>query len=197
MNDRAARARNLLFHGVPENNSRNSGERISHDKELTITIISALDPDIDCKNLKVVIIGKHDKNKVRPIKTIFNNDQDARIVFEKFLEGRLSELDDTLANVKISKDRTPQERKYINDLRSELAKQTDSGEEGLTIKYRNGVPTFVVKDAAIKRIKSNTSVCFYYQNVNGLRTKLRELIESLCICVYKITYLQKPIWHRI
>lgn len=148
MNDRSARARNLLFHGIPENNSRNSSVRISHDKELTVKIISALDPNFECNNLKVVRLGKHDKNKVRPMKVIFNKDLNARFVFEKFSEDILKELDDTLANVKISKDRTPQERKYLKDLRSELEEWIDNGEEGLTIKYRNGIPAIVVKEAA-------------------------------------------------
>lgn len=52
-------------------------------------------------------------------------------------------LDQSLANVNISCDRTPIERKFLNDLRVELKIRVDAGERNLPIKYRNGVPRIV------------------------------------------------------
>ncbi|KAG8327870.1 hypothetical protein J6590_009674 [Homalodisca vitripennis] len=55
-----------------------------------------------------------------------------------------SGLDDALAGISITRDRTPGKAKYLNDLR----RRTDAGAKNLTIKYRNGVPTIVQKKLA-------------------------------------------------
>lgn len=48
-------------------------------------------------------------------------------------------------NIKISDDKTPSQREYLNNVRLALKRRIDAGEQDLTIRYIKGVPTIVTK----------------------------------------------------
>lgn len=64
----------------------------------------------------------------------------AKEFFSKFSEDN---LEGNIADVTVSRDRTPQERGFLLDLRGQLEKRTKKGEDDLTIKYVNGTPKIV------------------------------------------------------
>ncbi|KAG8295549.1 hypothetical protein J6590_108319 [Homalodisca vitripennis] len=139
MNDRAKRARNVLLHNIPECKSHDVKVRIASDKEVVDKLIQAAAP-VCSKSVKVIRVGKPNMRKPRPMKIIFNNDAEAQSFTTLFDEDAIRKLDPVFADISISRDRTLQERKYLQSLRSELDRRTNNGEKGLTIKYRNGIP---------------------------------------------------------
>lgn len=62
-----------------------------------------------------------------------------------FAKSNLKDGNGNFSQVQISRDRTNRERHHLNTPREELQKRSQEGEENLTIKYRNGVPAFVVQ----------------------------------------------------
>lgn len=144
LNDRASRARNLLFYNIPEHSGADVGARVAHDRELIVKLTQAVAPNlIQQGDIKLVRIGKPNKNKSRPLKVIFRSDSDAQALIGHFSQDTAAKTDKIFANVTVSRDRTPSERDYLKNLRSELERRTKNGERGLTIKYRNGIPTII------------------------------------------------------
>lgn len=144
-NDRANRARNIIVYNLPENTSADTKVRVDHDKKLMVQLIQATTSDkIQIGDIKLVRVGKHLKNKNRPLKVIFRTDCDAQTFNKHFSHEVAVNTDATLfANVSISRDRTLRERNYFKKLKSELELRTSSGERGLSIRYHNGIPTIV------------------------------------------------------
>lgn len=144
LNDRANRARNLMFYNLPEHSGINVKTRVAHDKELIVKLIQSVAPNlIQLGDIKLVRVGKPNKNKSRPLKVIFQSDADAQVLIKHFSQDTAIKTDRTFAGVTVSRDRTPGERDYLKKLRSELEMRNENGERGLTIKYRNGIPTIV------------------------------------------------------
>lgn len=143
MSDRDKRSHNVIVYGVDENTSKVTNVRIKFDNDLIATIVNALFPeDVSCK-FKSSRIGKVSNKGPRPLKIFFQDRNDAFGFFAKFDKSLVKELSPALANVSVSRDRTPHERKLLENLRSQLKSRLDSGETGLTIKYINNVPKIV------------------------------------------------------
>lgn len=138
--DRTRRAHNVLLHGVPESNSKIAASRIKHDNDLATNMIEMFLQSAGPHPFKTLRLGGVSSKKPRPLKIIFEKVADVADLIKNFSKEVLSQ---SLANVNISRDRTPIERKFLNDLRAELKKRVDAGERSLTIRYRNGVPRIV------------------------------------------------------
>lgn len=143
LNERRRRAQNVLVYNVPEKRSPDTKARISHDRTLMEKLIQGLSQDIDSKAVKVLRLGRQNKDKVRPVKLVFCNDNEARAFSEHFSKETVVALDEAFVDISISRDKTLQERQHLMKLRSELNTRTGNGEKNLTIKYRNGIPQVV------------------------------------------------------
>ncbi|KAG8268582.1 hypothetical protein J6590_023963 [Homalodisca vitripennis] len=93
LNDRTRRARNVLVYNIPENRSTNNRARISHDKSLMVKLIQVVSLDIGTNDIKVLRLGKPNKDKQRPIKLIFHEEAEARRFNELFSKDLVAEAD--------------------------------------------------------------------------------------------------------
>jgi septal ring factor EnvC (AmiA/AmiB activator) len=142
-NERCRRARNVILYNVKENSSKDVKVKQEHDKRVVTKIVSSMNSQIDSSGVKTFRLGKFIRDKPRPLKVIFSSAEEARYFFQNFSKDEIERMDSTLAELSISRDRTPQERNYLNKLREELRNRTDKGEKDLTIKYSNGIPSIV------------------------------------------------------
>jgi hypothetical protein len=142
--DRELRSFNVILHGIPEGKSKTSAERIKHDHDSINKILEALCKTNSSKSFKFFRIGRATQGKIRPLKVIFKNKSDVSDLFNNFDLNILLNIDsDFFRDASISRDRTALEREHLSKLRAELKNRTDAGEDGLTIKYRGGVPKIV------------------------------------------------------
>lgn len=146
MNDRTLRAHNLMLFKMPESKSTQINDKKAHDRKLITQLFDYLCPGLVTYNFTHFRVGKKTPDKSRPIKIILKNLSDVSQLMGKFSTVDKSVFKGDLTNISLARDRTPGETKYLNDLRDELKRRTDTGEKDLTIKYRNGVPAIVQKN---------------------------------------------------
>lgn len=141
--DRERRSRNVILYNIPESKSKTLSVRIEHDSkhisELTCHF-GNLDLDYAFKSYR---IGRPSQDKVRPLKVVFRSVGAVMDFCKNFQQTGLRNLNSDLHSVSLSRDRTPTERKHLNELRDTLKARTDNGETDLTIKFLNGVPKIV------------------------------------------------------
>lgn len=141
INDRNNRARNVIFYRVPEGTGTNLSFLKEHDKSKLTNIFEAL--DFEASSFSFFRLGKKSGAGPRPLLARFDSQAKALVLLKSFDQGKVKEKDYCLNEVSISRDRTPFERKHLEDLRSELDERTKKGEKNLTIKYVNGTPKIV------------------------------------------------------
>lgn len=79
--------------------------------------------------LRVLRIGRSIKDKPRPFKIVFQNESVEHQFCDSFSCDLVADADVAWKDISISRDRTPKERQYLNDLRAELKKPSKGGEE--------------------------------------------------------------------
>jgi hypothetical protein len=142
LNDREYRSSNVIFFNVPESTSRNNADRKNHDRMKVVSVLSAA--NLSENDLKTFYrLGNQSKNNKRPIKVVLTNKELAVKILKELDMKVLSGVDPSLAELSLTRDRTPNEIKHLKDLRTELAHRTQNGEKDLTIKYVNGVPKII------------------------------------------------------
>lgn len=135
--ERSVRMKNVIICGIKETNNNNSSDRVKYDMCEVTKIIKLADQNLG-EPLKCYRLGKYDASKNRPIKIILPSADSAQTVLRN--SNRIS---NQFPNVKCFSDQTPQQKKYLYDLRDELKRRTDNGEGDLTIKYVRGTPKIV------------------------------------------------------
>ena len=94
----------------------------------------------DCKPASLVIrFGKSIERKLRPLKVIFHDRHDAMLVLTNTEFAKKN-------NFIIKNDQTLNQRLYFKSLRAELNTRISEGQEDLTIKYVDNIPTIVPKN---------------------------------------------------
>ncbi|CAH2097761.1 unnamed protein product [Euphydryas editha] len=137
LKDRSDREKNIIVVGISEINERNYLSRQKYDAEIVTKIIQQLDEN-DSKPFKCIRLGKYNPQKNRPIKVCFDN----AYIPRQLLRNK-SKLTD---NIRIYSDQTPAQRTYIKNLKDELQRRKDNGEENITIKYIKNKPTIIVNN---------------------------------------------------
>lgn len=143
--DRNARASNLIFYNVTENESNQVEVRITHDLEQVNSCIRSIISEADARPVpvKAIRLGRYrNDNKPRPLKIIFSSPADAFDVIK--CKHKLSRQN-LPSKITISSDRTQLQRDSMNKLRNELNQRLPS-EPDLTIKFIRGVPKIVLKE---------------------------------------------------
>lgn len=141
--ERARRAFNVMVYELPESASTNVETRKNYDLDLIVHLFRCSKPDFDITGVKTYRVGKKLVGKIRPLKVILKNEQDARLIVSKFSSEAATNASITFSSVKVSRDKTPLEQKYFKNLVAELEERKSRGESNLTIKFRNNIPFIV------------------------------------------------------
>lgn len=143
MVDRASRQSNIIIFNMPESDNPQVSVKKAHDLDLINKTLHAA--KLSSEKFTFYRLGKSTARRPRPIKLILSSPAEARDFFRNFSTDNLHSLDTNLSDITVSHDRTPKEKKYLEELRKTLENRTKSGENDLTIKYINGTPQIVKK----------------------------------------------------
>lgn len=143
ISDRARRSKNVMLFNLPESQDKNVEARIKHDNELVSRLLDSFLSDASSNSFKTARVGKRNLNKIRPLKVILNNESDVIRFLSGFSSESAARMDQSFSTVKASRDRTPREMELFKSLKSELEERVSQGEEGLSIKYKNNIPSIV------------------------------------------------------
>lgn len=155
--ERSARAKNVVIVGIPESKSEIPTERYEHDLKEISKVTKAINitcPDPD----KIVRLGILKADVSRPIKVCYKSEEVAKSL--------LRNKNKSTRNIKIYSDQTVTQRKYLQELKEELQARTAKGEPNLRIKYKKGIP--IITDNSDNKINSskNDSSIFLSQPKN-------------------------------
>jgi hypothetical protein len=154
--ERSARAKNIIIVGIPESQSNLPAARNVHDiKEIT-TLTKAInascrDPD------KVFRLGPFKTDASRPIKVCYRSDE--------ITKSLLRSKNKPVGNIKIYSDQTVIQRRYLQELKGELQSRIAKGETNLRIKYKKGIP--IITDNTDKKeesLKSDSRIFLAHPN---------------------------------
>ncbi|KAI5638611.1 hypothetical protein NE865_08803 [Phthorimaea operculella] len=138
------RKRNLIIYGITEPESSNPKERISLDKSRVTDVLKQVLEDRP-EPKRTMRVGKYRPDNNRPIKVHLESEETVKLVLRN-----KSNIKDK--SIKIFSDQTPFQQKHFKELKAELQRRTENGEENLKIKYIKNVPKIVVEQPK----KSNT-----------------------------------------
>lgn len=133
--DRFERSKNIIIVGVPEKHISNREERHETERNEAARIINTIYPDCP-RAVKVIRVGKYDGKKIRPLKISFSAQEIAKTVLRNKANLQVD-------GVRIYSDQTPQQQKFMKNLKDELQQRIDNGEKDLTIKFSKGKPKIV------------------------------------------------------
>lgn len=133
MLERQKRANNIMISNLDESNSNTNN---NNDLASVKSILKDLNVDVD--NIKVVRIGKPNQQRPRLVKVTLKNTEDAITVLK-------SKRNVKVPNIKIFQDQTKKQIQYYKDIKNELQRLIDNGDNTKTIRYINNKPTIVMK----------------------------------------------------
>lgn len=147
--ERIRRSRNVIIRGLREQTG-SAAQRKEADFAAVSNIIGLINeggPSIE--PLSVIRLGRVERARgPRPVRVVFTHEGDARRV----LRNKAKILGkDGMNDVKLQDDKTPQEIRYLENLRSELDRRRQSGEDNITIRYLKHVPTIVERSSVSKK----------------------------------------------
>lgn len=151
LEERKKRANNLIIINVPESSKLNQIEKIQDDKIQITNILNKIDSNIEINSINTLRLGSMRPDKPRPVKVILKNSTEAINIL------RRKNFYLTNSTVKIFSDQTPNQRKFLSDLRQELETRIKGGEVGLTIKYMNNKPTIIRSTSKNSNTSSDTA----------------------------------------
>lgn len=143
VSERNRRASNIMVYGLPESTSQDTQTRINHDLDKIAKLINSVLPEFSIAGVKAYRLGKKSADKSRPLKLLLKSEHDARSVLSVFSPEAAKDADPDFSSVKLGRDRTPNEQKYLKSLAAELEERKLKGELNLTIKYKNNIPSIV------------------------------------------------------
>lgn len=135
INEREFRSKNIVISGIPEPESLNREERMNMDKNKVLNILQKIDqayPEPE----KTFRLGKYNAKKSRPIKVCFKSQEIAKSVLRNRKKVNID-------NIKIYSDQTPQQLKFLKNLKDELHQRLQTEQKNLGIKYIKSVPRIV------------------------------------------------------
>lgn len=146
VNDRNIRKKNIIVFNAPESSSTLPQDIKAYETSLVASIVKSAAPGLDATKIRSFRLGQKSAGKTRPVKLIFVSEEVMAQVLSKFSIDSLASVEPNLKDIKLSRDRSPQELSTLKKLREDLDQRSEAGEHDLTIKYRNGVPKIVKKN---------------------------------------------------
>ena len=125
MEDRDRRRDNIILFGLPESDEGTISERRAHDETLVDEVFGAIgcdDVDIDA----IFRLGRNVSGKVRPVKVTLRNRSSKVEIMRKSRDLRTK---DKFKRVFISNDKTKMQQSEWSDLRKELLRRKELGED--------------------------------------------------------------------
>jgi hypothetical protein len=147
------RSCNLIFYNTTECDSNRSDDRTEFDLIQVNNVIKSILVECNIIPIKVIRLGRYQKDKSRPIKVTFSSTSDIYEILKN--KRKLSQLAPP-SSINISTDRTQYQRDFMKKLRDELTVRNSNGEAGLTIKFFKGTPKIV----SLSHTKQNNSQNF-------------------------------------
>lgn len=137
--ERMQRTNNIIMYNVPE--APENTDAAEHDSRIVQDIIQSTSPARanQPKPINIRRVGRNVNNKPRALKVSFSSGSEALDILKTKKHLRSS----TLNNISLNNDQTPRQVVYLKQLRLELKGRMDSGENNITIKYKNGIPTIL------------------------------------------------------
>lgn len=135
--ERLLRRSNLIIRNLPESNDSDSDTRV------VMKVLSEIQGTNVSAPLSINRIGRYSATKPRLIKVRMNDPSQVTLILRN--KKKLT-LHEQYKKIIISSDQTPQQIKYLGELRTLLKQRQDAGEPNITIKYKNGIPNIVSTD---------------------------------------------------
>lgn len=131
--ERRFRETNLIVYDMPESTNMNLQTRIDDDKALVLENLSVIKPGLHIN--KVVRLGKKRNDGLpRPLKVVLESAHDVKCILRE--KSKVS-------TISIKSDDTPKQRSYLRSLKDQLKTRVESGEQNLTIRFKNNIPSIV------------------------------------------------------
>lgn len=132
--ERARRANNVLLFNFSELADQDDFQAVNN-------LLVDLGLDFEAKHVFRLGVRKPSQARARPVKVVFDSPQKVARIFRN--KKSLSDKGFVVKN-----DETQCERDYLNNIRASLQKRIQDGEQNLTIRYVNQVPTIVSKNVS-------------------------------------------------
>jgi len=140
--ERQSRSCNLIIFNLPESKEDSQTKITDYDQLVTIFNTMETNPTkFTCHRL-----GKpnsNTENKSRPLKVVLSNTIEVFTLLRSQAKLRNSP---NWSNIRLASDRTTMQRDHMRNLREQLQKRRDNGENDLIIKYNKGIPSIINKN---------------------------------------------------
>lgn len=139
--EREKRKNNIIIFNLPELESASRDEQLASDQESVQSILETL--NIPSGDVIPVRLGKFDPTqhpRKRPLKFKLRNQDDVITILR---ESKKIKLIERFKSISFSKDRTPLQTSFYNNLKQQLKERLDAGETDLYIKHFNDIPKIV------------------------------------------------------
>lgn len=135
--DRETRKCNIILHNVPESDCEQPKERKEEDESIVVTMLNDSLNLAEVKLESVIRLGKKSEGRNRLTKVTLDSVKSKREILNaaKNLKGI-----EEWSNIFITPDMTPKEREKNKELREELKRRRENGEEGIAIRRGKIVP---------------------------------------------------------
>ena len=125
MEDRERRRNNVILFGLPEHDEGTVAERKQHDESLVQEVFEAIDCD-DVETDAILRLGRNVSGRLRPVKVTLSDRSSKAEIMRKSRDLRKS---DNFKRVFISNDKTKLQQTEWSDLRKELLRRKELGED--------------------------------------------------------------------
>lgn len=136
LQERNLREKNIIIVGLPEQTSADWYKRQSLDESAVKNFLTNINSEYPKLITKIFRIGKFIPNKNRRLKVCFNSRDTAIAILQN--KNKIPSKD-----IKVFSDQTPAQQKFLSELREELERRKQKGEENLIIKYYRGMPKII------------------------------------------------------
>lgn len=144
--ERIKRANNVVIHNLPEPLLANSStSQPTSDFDRVCELTRQIQGGQNIVPTSVKRVGKEKNGRPRIIIAKFDSPETARKVLRN--KDRIKQSRREFSSISITDDKTLAQQDYLQKLRSELKRRTDSGESDLTIKYVKGVPSIITNNS--------------------------------------------------
>lgn len=135
--ERLSRRNNFIIRNLPETNNADA------DTQMVKNVLSAIQNTNTPAPVSVTRIGRGSATKPRLVKVRMNDPTHVTVILRNKKKLIANEQ---YKKIVIFTDQTPQQTKYLENLRTILKQRQEAG-ENVTIKYKHGVPAIVPVDA--------------------------------------------------
>nr|CAH7766646.1 unnamed protein product [Callosobruchus chinensis]CAH7767573.1 unnamed protein product [Callosobruchus chinensis] len=138
--ERSSRKQNLIVYGLPENGVSKQEQEAQDDNKIK-KMLELISPDAR-PTMKPFRLGKFDptRDKPRPVKIVLLNNLQVQQCVRNVSKLKAN---NSYRGINISFDKTPKQVEYYKQIREQLNRRIEAGENNLRIKHVRGIPIIV------------------------------------------------------